>query len=556
MASRLRMRSPMRHRSRSLALALLALSACGPSVPGDHASDATAAGADALAPIDARATVDAPPPAEVFPATPIIEPGAPADAADLFGDPSSGVAGGPCATEPLDGSLLPRAWLRLRFAFAASAGENLYEIRLHAASAAHDLVAYTTATTWTIPDAIWHAMNQRMLDEPIAFSIRSGRWVEGGLIGDPLIGSYGTFRIAPAAASGSIVYWTNGSDAQTSSFKGFSVGEEGVEPVLAPNQVGDGVVCVGCHSSTPDGTYVAFSANPHAVFGDLAHIDLRTVDGTAARPPFLTASALTLLSRSPNQQAPVFSAAHWSDGDHKMLSMFPLGGRAEILWTDLEATSTAQDVGWGIVARTGDVNDAGAAVWSHGGTTIAYSSAPLVTSGMNLDEAHGDIYTVPYNGGSGGAATPLPGASDPAYTEHYAAFSSDDQLLAFIRVAAAQNPYDNAQSEVFVIPAAGGTPVRLVANDPASCTGQSSPGLANTWPKWSPTSDTVDGKTYHWLTFSSRRGSGVPQIYVSPVVVSERGIITTYPALSLWNQPASEHNHTPAWDTFEIPPID
>ena len=37
-------------------------------------------------------------------------------------------------------------------------------------------------------------------------------------------------------------------------------------------------------------------------------------------------------------------------------------------------------------------------------------------------------------------------------------------------------------------------------------------------------------------------------------VVVEGGNITTYPALYLWNQPAAEANHTPAWDVFAIPP--
>ena len=47
-----------------------------------------------------------------------------------------------------------------------------------------------------------------------------------------------------------------------------------------------------------------------------------------------------------------------------------------------------------------------------------------------------------------------------------------------------------------------------------------------------------------------------PQLYVAPVVVDEAGetpTVVTYPALYLWNQPAAENNHTPAWDVFLIP---
>jgi hypothetical protein len=35
--------------------------------------------------------------------------------------------------------------------------------------------------------------------------------------------------------------------------------------------------------------------------------------------------------------------------------------------------------------------------------------------------------------------------------------------------------------------------------------------------------------------------------------VEEGGVVTTYPAVYLWNQPATENNHTPAWDVFDLP---
>ena len=102
------------------------------------------------------------------------------------------------------------------------------------------------------------------------------------------------------------------------------------------------------------------------------------------------------------------------------------------------------------------------------------------------------------------------------------------------------------------MPSDGGVATRLSANDPDQCASVTSPGLTNSWPKWSPEATTFGGKTYYWLTFSSTRGAGgKPQLYVSPVVV-EGGVPTTYPALYLWNQPVDEANHTPAWDVFEI----
>jgi hypothetical protein len=103
---------------------------------------------------------------------------------------------------------------------------------------------------------------------------------------------------------------------------------------------------------------------------------------------------------------------------------------------------------------------------------------------------------------------------------------------------------------------AGATAVRLPANDPPTCSGQKSPGATNSYPKWSPRAQTLDQKTYYWLVFSSRRnheaGSN-PQLYITGLV-DNGSRLETHGAIYLWNQPADEANHTPAWDTFEIPP--
>jgi hypothetical protein len=112
---------------------------------------------------------------------------------------------------------------------------------------------------------------------------------------------------------------------------------------------------------------------------------------------------------------------------------------------------------------------------------------------------------------------------------------------------------------VFIVPAKGGTATRLTSNDPPACTGKTSPGLTNSWPRWAPTAETFDGKKYYWVVFSStRRDAANPQLFVSGVVTTEStGSITiekTYPALYVTAQIAEENNHTPAWDFFQVTP--
>ncbi|MGH7282203.1 MAG: hypothetical protein ACRELY_11805, partial [Polyangiaceae bacterium] len=186
-----------------------------------------------------------------------------------------------------------------------------------------------------------------------------------------------------------------------------------------------------------------------------------------------------------------------------------------------------------------------------------------VTDGINLQTDDSDIRTIPYGDRAGGTSTMLAGASDVAFDEYYPTFSpTGDKLIAFSRIAIG-NPnkglaYNYAQpgTEVLVVPAAGGTATRLAANDPPACLSQPSPGVSNSWPKWAPGATDVGGKTYYWLVFSTLREFGHPQLYLTSVVVDDAtGTIDgSHAALHIWNQPETEHNHTPAWDFFDVPP--
>jgi len=483
-----------------------------------------------------------------FPNPPIIDSGAPANAGSLFGA-GGAPSGGPCLFEPEPGTLFPQNWLRPRFRWSATSGQNLYELRLHADNEIHDLVVYTTATGWTMPADMWRNLALHIVDQPITMTIRGAVFAGGQLSSPPALGSQGPMTVASVAASGSIVYWTpNGQGAFASEFRGFRVGDETTRDVLAPSQTGS--QCVGCHSSTPDGTYVAFTMTPYPIGGQVVGtIGLRTVDGMATEPPFLTASARALLGRQ-YQEQPVFSHMHYGPGDRVTLTMMTIGGRSEIVWTNLEASGQSQGSDWGVLARNGDPGQAVLPQFEHAGTQVVYASASSVTLSVMIND--GDIYTVPYNNRQGGSAQKLSGASDPSYNEFYPVFSADDRLIVFDRVPVMQSSYNDAQSELFVVPAAGGTPVRLSANDPPACSGKHSPGVTNSWPKWSPEVRAAGGKIYYWLTFSSTRGeAGNPQLYVTAVTTDEQGIHSS-PALYLWNQPSDQNNHTPAWDVFNI----
>jgi mono/diheme cytochrome c family protein len=478
-----------------------------------------------------------------FPPDPIVEGGAPPDSAGLFGGGGSN-AGGPCLTEPELGALIPVNWLRMRIAFAPVGGQNLFEIRVHVDDRPHDLLVYTTKTTWTMPKDMWTGLVTYEANLPVTITVRGAVLSGGALSSPPAMGSTGAVRIAPAQAGGAIVYWTPSNGTK---LRGFHIGDETVQDVLTPGQATS--VCIGCHTSTPDGKYAAFTAVATADADDIdMSVGLRSVDGTASPATYVSASGKAMIARV-MQMAPAFSTAHFTTGDRVALSMY---NDTDIAWTDLEASSQAQGTGWGIIARTGDSGNAATANFSHDGKRIAYcSTTQPVVSGVQTNSC--DLWTVPYNNKAGGTATKVAGASDASHGEFYPAFSPDDKLLAFSRLPAAEDTYNNPLTEVYVVPVGGGTAVRLKANDPPACTGAKSPGITNSWPKWSPTVTTAGGKTYYWVTYSSTRNDGShPQIFATAITVDASGAIETFPSLYLWNQPANEGNHTPAWDDFQI----
>jgi hypothetical protein len=507
-----------------------------------------------------------------FPA-PVIDGNAPTNAPALFGDASQGAtSGGPCLVEPSADAVYPQNWLRPLFTWNAANGENLFELRLHVANQIDDLVVYTDATSWTMPKTMWDALRTHSPTEAMTLTVRGGV-LSNGMLQNESLGTSTTMGIAPTQASGAIVYWTtNDTSTGNAALKGFTPGDESVEMVLSPTQYSQqqqaSSTCIGCHSSTPDGEFVAFTTTNSAqsAWTDaLARVD---VDGgsSGAAPSYLTPSAAAALAR-PNMGALTFSPAHWQTGDRRGVVSYDNDGSGTdigLSWIDLEATSAG--AASGTLARTGDSRLAGAPAWSHDGSKVVYVSTNRVCTGRlgnctpqylapQDTGSRAALYTVPYAAGAGGTATAVSGASDSSIQSYYPSFAPDDQWILFNRIPNDDNLYDQPAAELFVVPAAGGTPTRLAANDPAACSGVVSPGITNSWGKWAPTAQMANGDTYYWVVFSSKRASSTPQLYIASLVVAADGTLTTHGAIYLWNQPSTEANHTPAWDTFKVPPV-
>jgi hypothetical protein len=546
----------------------------------------------------------------------------PSGAARIFVNSGSG-SGGPCLFEPQDGTLFPNNWLRPRFSWTATG--DLYELHVTVANQADDLVVYTDQTSWTMPAAMWRALAIDSQDMAISATISSSS--HGGA---PANGSTNVFSIAPVSASGNLVYWspTGSTNAGTgpvgnTMLSGFAVGAESVtQGVLVPSDVGlrgtwetmdvgykkRPVTCIGCHTSTPDGNFIAFN-DAYPWGGVLASGQPGQMG--ASPTAFVGAGGYNAFIQ-PWVGITTFSGNHWADNDHIVVAPLgtcgggaPCSGGSSVdgdqqpglAWFDLESgasytgmadpATTLKGTGWNWIYPPDTTNQkyAAAPSWSHQASDdfIVFTMTSNVKSGrLGTGSAH--LYQVPYSKTAAEIPTAIPGdGSDPAYAEYYGTLSSDDAYIVYDRIpagiaavnhtnldssATGCNPspcvwegmYMQPQTELFVIPTAGGTGTRLSANDPPQCPGQMvSPGINNTWAKWSPDVEAgPNGDLYYWVIFSSWRqgmvdsnGSPIAQLFMTVIVQTELGL-HTYPAVYLWNQPPNVSNFTPAWDVFKI----
>jgi hypothetical protein len=603
-----------------------------------------------------------------FPSAPIFGSGVPTNAPALFGAAGSFTPGALCVLEPQLasgsslGALFPSNWLRPRFRVSA-AGVDLFEIRLHSAAEAHDLVAYTLQKTWYLPASIWSGLTAAAAGQTVIVTIRA---LSSAAPATP-IGVTGSFDIAPAAVSGSITFMSTVGAAlapNANPLQGFSVADEGVQSALPLSQVAwsgqlgeDGAVlrgyydkpkpagfsdgqvrCIGCHAATPDGKSVVFNDDYPAAKGAA----LLTSGSVGAVPSFLGAGGSALM-KMPWWGSQSMSPAHWSTGDRILITSYgtttksgyvrslpwsalPSYGATlaqsdyfkwhQLAWIDLEskaaidvavtetpqygspaltqrnaAVTALQGTAWGIIA-TGDKNVSDVSPsFAHAGDQIAYVTTDLTSPEGHPDQAAttADIRTVSYNAHLGGASQAMTGASDASHLEYDPTYSPDDQLIAFTRAptGGVDGPYHNRFGEVTLVPASGGTPIRLSANDPISCAADVlTDGLINGSASWAPAVSNVAGKAYYFLVFSSARKYGdefsnpfqlvdstfsgllkSTQLYLTTVVVdAATKAVTTYPAIYIWNQnrlPGTDGagvgsqsaRVTPTWSSAVLPPL-
>ena len=109
-----------------------------------------------------------------------------------------------------------------------------------------------------------------------------------------------------------------------------------------------------------------------------------------------------------------------------------------------------------------------------------------------------DLYRIPFNGGKGGPAEAISGASRNGKSNYFQKFSPDGKWIVFCQADAFM--LLRPDSSLFIMPAEGGTPRRLVCNQDQKM---------NSWHSWSP-----NGR---WLVFASKANGPYTQLWLTHI---------------------------------------
>ncbi len=420
---------------------------------------------------------------------------------------------------PYDGVLLPRDIAPVLFEWKDTASSDGWHIRIDFADG-DPIRLRCNERRWIAPDSVWETIKSRTTSGPATVHIIGCAFTKAY--------SYGSVRIRTSPDPvGSPIFYREVNlpfqdavkDPSRIRWRFGSVSTRQAPPIVLQNMP----VCGNCHSFSADGTVLGMDvdyANNKASY---------VLTRTSAEMTLATSDIITWSDyrREDNLQSFGLLSQVSPDGRYAISTVqdrsvfvpqddlaysqlfFPIKGILvyyDRQTKEFRALPGADD------PRLVQSNP----VWSPDGKWIyfarstAYELKAKLGQGTVLlsqeeclefvrdrKEFRFDLYRVAFNEGRGGTPEPVAGASGNGKRNYFPRFSPDGKWIVFCQA----DSYMLLQpdSEMFLLPAEGGTPKRLECNTPAM----------NSWHAWSP-----NGK---WLVFSSKANTPYTQLFLTHI---------------------------------------
>ncbi len=454
----------------------------------------------------------------------IVASGAPSGSASSFGGGGGGAA--PTIVYPNDGTIVPPNMNVFEFQFLPGAGNTLFQLQFKGSNV--DLTVYfpcnpigSTGGCGYAPDAtVWKYLAEGGRGQtPVTYTLSGVNGSTPGAVGASAAQhiSFGLEDIV-----GGVYYWNAGAGS-TMRYE-FGVSGASAETWMNAPKAG-AAICVGCHELSRRGHRVALGQDlPSPAVYKTWDVATRTV-------VFQGSTGANFYTFSPDETQMVTS-----DG----------------------ATLTLRSASTG--AQVAQIGQQGTQPnWSADGQHIVYAKHNGTCFGLTCGAtgiSDGTIQRLDWSG-SIWASGPALVTYGGGYNNYYPTFSPDNSFVIFNRSPNNQNSYDAYDAEVWTVPTAGGTPVKLAR---ASTGGDS-------WPK--PTVEVQryrNGGSLVWVTFSSRRRYGLrlnqnppadptkptdltAQIWMTAIdpAKAAAGVDGSWPAFWLPFQDLGSGNHIAQW---------
>ena len=448
-----------------------------------------------------------------------VEPGAPPNAAGLFGGATlqpngTNAAQEPGVVYPSHETMFPLNVSHIRHEWVAGGANDLF--RMTFTGPKTTVTIYTVEREWEPSPEQWDWIAESNRGSSVTFTVAAlsqaapqSAWQSKAV----------TYHFSAAEVEGGIYYWSTGSKGIMKAL----VSDRHPQKFYTDPAAPDANTCVACHTLSRDGKRLAvgYGGEKLREVSVPQRATLVPSGGAAARD-----SAWTTFS---------------PDGTKLLVAA---KGVLTLINADTGAPIGPNDgvvpLPQGKLATHPD--------WSALGDRVVVT---LATKGGNKEVEGGEIATLPYNGGAWGAPTTIVPNAGGDDNNFFPVFSPDSKWIAFVKASGGSK--DALSAVLSLVPSAGGAPVALTRLNHRVNNADGVLKVGNSMPTWAPS--TRPG--VFWLAFSSVRAyatlrpadAKLDQIWIAAIdpTKAEPG----YSAFWAPFQSMPEGNHRAFWTHVE-----